>query len=317
MQKDLTCAQTRGALEALFIGDALPQPLRVRQHLRACSGCRAWFEDLAQSELALMEHPEEEDLPPDCFQRRYSQALLEAAAAPQGSSLWERCKGWWSAARPSPALLGALGALALVAASGLAWLSWEPAPDFTPRSAQPTAPLAQATAGIWQLELFCVRRQAPDQRPGFLARDTESGELRCQATDELKVTYLNHTSQGAPMGYLALYSLDEQGALRWHLPSSPVSPQSVSMAIEGNQRIAPLGETLRLDQRHTPGHWEMRAIFSRAPLPRQALEEHLRRHSTPQGASWVGEDGQREHLEAEGQDYLLRTARFQIVEEQP
>jgi hypothetical protein len=294
MPDALTHEEIERRLEALFGGEPLREPLRVREHLRGCARCRAWFNELSEIEAALGGG----EAPADGFAARYSAAVVEASAAPPGwtaqlkAALWPQARGWGAAAATTCA------ALALLAL----WRPWaSPDEGFQPRSgdARPQA----ARDGVWQLDAFCVRH-APGHAPRFLARAEPHGPLRCAPDDELKLAYLNHAARGEPYGWIAVASRGEDGELWWHLPLAPASEGSPSMPIQGADRLQPLGQTLRLELRHAaPARRELIALFSASPLPRAAAEAALRR-GAPEGALGLG-------------DVRLRSLRLQIEQEAP
>ncbi len=280
----------------------------VREHLRHCPDCRAYFNELAAMDRALVD-PDGEEGAPTGFEQRYTQAVMQAAIvtvdekpAVGWAQRWQMALAWL---RGSWAPVGALAAAAAVAAVFGAGL-WGGQPSqlagadtentFTPRMGGGVNidPIMERHGGVHQVEVFCAQRL--DGRVKI--NDGAGGELRCGLHDELKFAFLNHSRGGdRPLPYLTLFGTDGEGRMMWYQPELPAEQGLASMKVGDAPRLRPFGETIRLEVNHRAGVVELFAVFSASPLRRADVEAHLQSLDdgtvTLKGMAFVDSAGQR------------------------
>ncbi|MEL6179412.1 MAG: hypothetical protein AAFS10_10685 [Myxococcota bacterium] len=267
-------------LDRLFVGDNVPTILEVREHLKHCPQCRAYFDTLAEADMWLNSAEEVEET----FESRYSLAVMEAVhfqaarlapdIQPEPVSVWQQFGRWLQTYSWAPALAAGVAALTMV------WLATtvgdNPHDDdtFTPRGLQSQV---EAPARIQSIGLFCVEHR-PDGDIGFYEADAE-GTLTCAQNEELKFGLINAAPrQASAWSYVTLVGRlkDNPESLRWYLPKPPSASGAASIPITPAERLKPLGETLRLSVHHNAGESiEVVAIFSEIPLPKEELEHRL------------------------------------------
>lgn len=309
-------------LDSLFVGDEMKNPLQVRAHLERCDQCRAYFEELSGLDNAFAAEGEEPG--PDSFMARYSAAIVEASIQKQEEPVqpWtETLAAWWhrffSPARGALAL-GAMACVAMAMGSQWYYASQDSKDEWTSRAANAAPDMDPERAGVWHLEAFCVEHGTDG--PAF--KRAESNEtLRCNLDDELKFAFINQTTQSYPTPYLSIFSLSPEGKIRWYTPLPEHSEHSPSMLVEEAPRLAPLGETIRLNVRHQAEDATIYGLFTAMPVDRQGLEEAMQNHQHKEGLpSFKGLQSARNKNQILGTgpagDYVLRSLRLSLVAEE-
>jgi len=109
-------------------------------------------------------------------------------------------------------------------------------------------------------------------------RVDEAREASLSLDDLVSYTY---TDVRGGAQHLALFGVQEGGALRWYYPGDD---GVASVPIRGDVVDEPLGDGFRLAVRHAPGWLRVSAVFSSEPIDRRVLEQAVRAASARPGA---------------------------------
>ena len=241
-------------LERHFAGElGHEERASMRDHLRRCARCREEHDDLA----TLLRTAAAEDAGPTAAEMARWQQDLEIRlgwAAPPPAPAPSRSPAWFLVP------LAAACALALVSGALLLFIS-----------ADDTSPQQQLRGGRAVTPLVGLELSAVSQTPGATPTARRLADGDAASLDEyLQLRYRVH---GAGLGHLYLLGLDARSRLLDYYPRP-----SARASIQIQEALSPrsVGRSIRLAKRHQPGPLWVVALFSPAPLERQAVHARLR-----------------------------------------
>jgi hypothetical protein len=257
----------------------------MREHLRACSSCRAEYDRHAELlRLVAAQTPSRAET------RSLRAAVLAAIAEPARPLAAAAPARRPLLLRLAPALSAAL--LLVGVSVGLSGLRPAAAPDRQERG---------GAAGLLHadLELFAISEPSPgrfsDPRPV-----AEGGTL---GLDEY--VQLRYLHAGPGRRYLYLFGLDDRLT---PLDYFPRPDRDTSIPVEETSRMTAVGPSLRLAKRHVTGTLRVVGLFSSRPLERREVHEQIAR-ARIRGLGWAFLD--KIDLEP-GTTVVVK--RFQVVE---
>ena len=222
----------------------------LRAHLVGCAACRETYDHEARGAALLAGR---DGFPAPAVVGMLAEDLLEALPAESDSGGPEL--------EPSVGRRWVLRAALGIAASVLIAIA-----ALTPEPSSPDAGLgAPGAVGVRGVRapsagfrVFCI--DARERPPRVRASGVGDGpRIRCSLGDRLQFAY---TAELHAPRFLQLFSIDEEGELRWYWPRESPRPLAVP------SRDRPLPGSFELRSRHRAGRYTLYGLFSDDPVSR-------------------------------------------------
>jgi hypothetical protein len=278
----MDCASARRLVERSFADDPVGGAFAaVREHLRACAGCRAVYDALADAEAALAG---DAALPAPALERVRATALAgnEAPAA-------RRWRGAWLLA-PAAVVIAA-GAVALVVVPPRDGRAPALGPGgLAPPTARGAPDAGAAVTHPQGLRALCLAQEGGETVVRSLGTRPLPGEApRCTVRDQLGFAVRNETGRDAHLG---LAARDRAGRVHLLFPAPAVGDASAGVGpvddrVPASQGDAALDAVLPLD-RVGAGELRVLGVFADRALDHAAFGAAARDADPPQALARLG-----------------------------